>query len=162
MNRRDFLQGALAGGAVTATVAGAGGFIVRQPSTVAPSENSDLAGVYSYIIFRSGPSGDFVAKNGSTGKDDYTGEAAAVLTSVNSALKANGGTAYLKGPCDFGSITWTLSGKTAVVQDPSVTGLSLASDGTWLGTVLTSPAPKAFYTLTPNGPTDGGDFGPNS
>jgi hypothetical protein len=162
VSRRDFFRGVLSGGAVSSVVAGVGGFELGQALTRAPKVVSDSWGMFSYTVFRSDTTGKWVARNGTTGREDYAGTAASVLASVNTALATDGGTAYLKGPCNYGSITWTLRGRTAVLLEPTVTGLALASDGTWLGNVQTVPALRPYVLLTPNGPFDGGDFGPNS
>lgn len=166
VDRRNFIKDAgIAGmGAALGAVAVAGVKVeALVPPTDTPIDQYTNVQPYAYIIFRDDASAVWVAKNGTTGEVDYSDpDPATVLADVNTALATDGGTAYLKGPCDYGSITWTLSGQTAVIQDPTVAGLALASDGTWLGNVRTHPALKTHLTLTPNGPLDGGDFGPYS
>ena len=167
IKRRDFLRGS-----ATATAGAAlGGVVVfermkgAQASTVtAPTilKTGSYVETAAYIVFQDASDGNFKTRDGGTAVVVSYGSAASALAAVNTALTTNGGTVFLKGPCDYGSITWTLSGKTAVLLEPTVTGLTLASDGTWLGNWQVIPAPRPYFTLTPNGPTDGGDFGANS
>jgi hypothetical protein len=171
LDRRKFIQVLAAGSAVGLAAGGAGSFKVRQTSATSPTGQalnpssaassaaaSTMVQPYSYIVFYDSTAKLYNAVNGTTGTTDYSGTNAATV--IQSALSGapTGGSVYIQ--------VGTYTGTGSVTN---TNGLSIIAQGGAVFSGFTMPAfarmPSILTrhnTLTPNGPFDGGDFGPNS
>jgi hypothetical protein len=113
---------------------------------------------YSYLVFYNSTTRLYNAVNGTTGTTDYSGTDAATV--IQSALSGapTGGSVYIQ--------VGTYNGTGSITN---ANGLSIIAQGGAVFSGFTMPAfarmPSILtrhVTLTPNGPFDGGDFGPDS
>ena len=166
VDRRSFIKALAAGSVVGLAATGTANFAARPASGAAPVGQSQTpAGSssggkfpYSYLVYRDSSSGLYDAVNGMTGTVDYSGSNAATVlqSAVNNAPM--GGSIFVH--------VGTFSGSGAVTN---TRGLSIIAQG---GTVFSGFTMPCFarmasivtrhFTLTPEGPYDGGDFGPNT
>lgn len=172
IDRRKFLRTLAAGSAFGLAAGGLIGFQTRQASAgwptgqpldghglnASPSSASSLVQPYSYLIFYDSAAGLYEAMNGTTGATDYSGTNAATVIQAAISGAPTGGSVYIQ--------VGTYSGTGSVTN---TNGLSIIAQGGAAFSGFTMPAfarmPSTVtrhVTLTPNGPYDGGDFGPSS
>lgn len=170
VDRRSFIKVLAAGSAVGLAVSGAAGFASKTVSGKAPtgqsqfpsssSSSSSGGGVqpYSYLVYRNSSTGLYDALNGLTGAIDYSGSNAATV--IQSAVN---------GAPTGGSVFLHLASYTGTGSVTNTRGLSIIAQGgaTFSGFMMPAFARLAstvtrHITVTPSGPFDGGDFGPNT
>lgn len=171
-DRRNFLKTLAAGSAVGLAIGGLGGLktgqalsgsptgqaLEGQAQKASPSSTSAAVQPYSYIVFYDSGNGVYSAMNGTTGAIDYSGADAGTIIQQTVNGAPTGGSVYIQVGTYNGTGSVTNSG-----------GLPIIAEG---GAVFSGFAMPAFarmpsivtrhLTLTPNGPFDGGDFGPSS
>jgi len=127
-------------------------------TSTSSTSTSTMVQPYSYLVFYNSTTKLYNAVNGTTGTTDYSGTDAATV--IQSALSGapTGGSIYIQ--------VGTYSGTGSITN---ANGLSIIAQGGAVFSGFTMPAfarmPSILtrhITLTPNGPYDGGDFGPNS
>ena len=172
IDRRNFLKSLAAGSVIGLAAGGSVTFNPREAlakwptgqalnghaSSASPSGTSASVGPYSYLVFYDSSASLYKAMNGMTGAADYSGSNAATV--IQSAISGGpvGGSIYIQVGIYSGSGSVT-----------NTNGLSIIAQGGAVFSGFTMPAfarmPSVVTrhtTLTPNGPYDGGDFGPSS